>query len=292
MEDNTQVYTQEGAGSNHGGSGQSMPLQNQLMMHRGQTAFNNSTADDEISLVAIFRILQNNILWIAGVGIVLAILVALGTKLFIAPTYRSYSTMYVYSNVESTGTITNSELQAAENLADTYVEILNSRNISKLALERTKATYSGAGDLTVGQFEDLVTIETSNGTQILKVTAVTEDPYLSAAIANAYAEIAPSEITRITKVGGVEIVDYAEANLNKVGPSTTRNTAIALILGAVVTAAFLVIKTLYDTTLYTKEDIEETTDIPVLSTVPEIASAEGKNEMWVAVEKEYLGNDN
>ncbi len=247
---------------------------------------------DEVSLVAIFRIIKSNILWILAVGAVLAILTAIGTKLFVTPTYRSYSSMYVYSNVDTSGTITNAELQAAENLADTYVQILKSRSISKLAWERTKATYDKAASLSLEAFQRMVSVGTVNGTQILRVTATSEDPYLSEAIANAYADIAPREITRITRVGGVEIIDYAEASMSPIGSNLVRNTGIALVVGVALTALFFVLRTLLDTTVYTKEDVEETTDVPVLGTIPEILVSNGKHELWVAVEKEYLGNDN
>ena len=80
--------------------------------------------------------------------------------------------------------------------------------------------------------------------------------------------------------------------MSPIGSNLVRNTGIALVVGVALAALFFVLRTLFDTTVYTKEDVEETTDVPVLGTIPEILVSNGKHELWVAVEKEYLGNDN
>ena len=102
----------------------------------------------------------------------------------------------------------------------------------------------------------------------------------------------PDEIIRITKAGGVEIVDYASAPGSHSSPSLTRNVAIGLLAGLVVSAAFFVLRALLDTTIYSAEEIAKVTNCPVIGNIPHVEITGEGVEPWNTSVKEEITHGN
>ena len=92
----------------------------------------------ELSLWDIAKTLLRQCYWLLLAGIVLGAAVYAAVTLFVTPTYESEVSFYVYNSSDHTpqsGTINNSDLQAAENLATTYSKILGSNSVLDAVLE-------------------------------------------------------------------------------------------------------------------------------------------------------------
>lgn len=67
-------------------------------------------------------------------------------------------------------------------------------------------------------------------TLTFQVNVTTENNQFSADVANIIAELAPDEIVRVLKVGGVEVIDYASAPSKPSSPNLKRMCLSALLL--------------------------------------------------------------
>lgn len=237
----------------------------------------------EIDLLGLARYLFSKILWIIAAGILCAVIVFGVEKFFIQPEYESYVTMYVYNNPEierSSGAISGSDIQASESLAETYKVILQSNivldAVRNRVSEATDAKYSRS------QLRDMMDVTTENNTQILKISIRSPYPGMAKAVAKTFAAVAPSQITRVTKAGGVEVIDNAEYPNRPVLPRVERDSALGFIGGAVVAIICFAIKLLSDNTIYVSEDIEKIEGLTVLGQIPNIKGMKTENG-WKAV---------
>lgn len=237
-----------------------------------------STAKDETNLLVIIRLLLSQLHWIILAGLLLAILVFLVVKLFVTPTYESRVSFYVYNSSENTartGTINNNDLQAAESLATTYSKILGSNSVLDAVLEDLNSD-----SLSRKELSEMIRASVIADTQLLEVVVTSSNPDFSCKVANVFATVAPTEIVRITKVGGVEVVDRPEVPTEKASPRTVFDTAVGFVLGAVIASLIMVAKMLSDTTIYLPEDLELVGSITILGQIPEISVGDAGFTPW------------
>lgn len=240
---------------------------------------------EEIDLLELLRVLLRKLHWLIIAGLVCGLAAFLITYFLIAPTYQSTASFYVYTKtVEGTdvnsGTIQNADLQAAESLASTYTKIMESNSVLDAALAKLKPKGI---DLTRKELSEMVEVSAVSDTQLISLTVTSTNAKEACAIANALIEEAPTEIIRITKAGGIEMVDNPEVATEKSSPSTVKNVALGALAGLFISAAIIILKSLSDATIYVPDDLKKLTDATVLGQIPEINAAEQTGNSWATV---------
>ena len=245
----------------------------------------------EVSLWDIARLLLSKFYWLLLAGIAAGVGVYFAVTFLVTPTYESRISFYVYNsannNTSQPGTINNSDLQAAESLATTYSKILESNSVLDAVLEDL-----GEGNtLSRKELSDMVKVAVVSDTQLLEVVIASPSPSFACKIADSFAKVAPVEIVRITKAGGVEIVDRPEIATEKSAPRTVFDSAVGFIVGAMIAALIIVLRAAADTTVYLPEDIEKVTDAAVLGQIPDINVTEGSYNYWALTEGGAIRHD-
>ena len=237
----------------------------------------------ELSLWDIAKALLRQCYWLLLAGIVMGAAVYAAVTLFVTPTYESEVSFYVYNSLDhapQSGTINNSDLQAAENLATTYSKILGSNSVLDAVLEDMDA----GSDFSRKELSKMVSISVISNTQLLDVIVTTTDAELSCKIADSFAKVAPTEIVRITKAGGVEVVDRPEVATEKSSPRVVFDSALGFIAGMILASIVLVMHMLSDATIYLPEDVERLTGVTVLGQIPNINVTSGNYTYWTLTE--------
>ena len=237
-----------------------------------------------IDLVHVMKSLWRRV-WI----IILSALLAAGigfslATFFISPTYSSSIMLYVNNSSISFGdasfSISSSEITAAQGLVKTYSEILNNRTTLERVIDETGVSY------TYKELSKMVTAESSNETEIMRVTVTTENPYEASKIANCIAEVLPERISEIIDGATMEVVDSAIPNTNKVAPSRTQYTVVGFLLGVLISVVILVIVALMDDTIHDEEYVLQNYDCPILAKIPNLVNSGGKRSSYY-YRKEY-----
>lgn len=247
-----------------------------------------SVGGTELSLWDITKILLAKIHWLLLAGVVVAAGVYAVVTIFVTPTYESRVSFYVYNSADnsSQGTINNSDLQAAESLATTYSKILASNSVLDSVLSDLRAETS----LSRKELSRMVNVSVVSDTQLLEVVVTSTNPELACKIANSFAKVAPTEIVRITKAGGVEVVDRPEVATEKSAPRTVFDSAIGFVVGMILASVAIILRMMADTTIYLPEDIEKSAGVTVLGQIPDIHTYQELYPQYAEKIKFYIGD--
>jgi len=249
----------------------------------------------EINLGDVFQILLSKWIYILLAGVLAAVLVGLVTHFFIKKKYSASTSMYIFTTAEQyqTGTISYSELNAADNLIKTYQVIIKSNSVLDVVAERfnTEHPEYAAWGIQTSSLSSMMSVSVPDGTKLIRISVTTRDPKLSADIANTFAKYVPAEIVRITKAGGVEIVDYATVPSGPSSPNLTRNILIGFAAGFILAAVWFLLRAYLDTTIYTSEEVQKVSRCPVIGTIPMIIIGAEETTPWEVSLREEIVNE-
>lgn len=182
---------------------------------------------------------------------------------FITPTYSSSIQLYVNNNYENSPGFSSSQLTASQQLADTYMVIMRSRNVLNEVAKETGLPYS------YSQLRGMISASSVQETEVFQVTVTCEDPAHAKTIANALAKVLPGKIKEIVKASDAEVVDYAVENRNPVGPSYKKYTLIGAVFGIVVVVGIIAVMEIMDTTINSEEYLTHVyKEYPLLAVIP------------------------
>ena len=228
----------------------------------------NQTEYYTIDVMHILKGLWRRV-WVIVIAGILAAAAGFSVASFlITPKYSASIMLYVNNSSFSLGntsfSISSSEITAAQSLVKTYGEILNNRTTLERVIDKSGVEYK------YDELLEMITAAPSNGTEIMKVTVTTNDPYEAALIANTIAEVLPVRISEIIDGASMEVVDAAVPILEKISPSITQFTLVGLIIGVLVSVIVIATMTLLDDTVHDEEYVLKTYDYPILAKVPNL----------------------
>ena len=166
--------------------------------------------------------------------------------------YQSYTSMYVRNSGNILGDldINISALNASRSLLDTYTVVLKSNYVMGEVAERLEMEYTtdelagvfamNDGKISLSSLRNKITMSSVDETEVMKITANTTNPEISAAICNQIAESAEECLTRIVGAGSVEVIDVAESVYKPVSPNKPKMALIGAMAGLIL-AAFIVL---------------------------------------------------
>lgn len=244
----------------------------------------------EIDIVSILYAIKSKIVYIILSTLILATLSGCITEFLIKPQYSTSCTMYVYSNTDRVSTdssIGASELDASKQLVNTYIVILKSDNVLEKVIEELNL------DAKAEDIRKLISCQQIDETEVFQVTVKSKDAVLSTNIANAIAQVAPEEIVRVVKAGGVEVVDYAKVPEKPSSPNLIKNIILGAAVGFILSFAAFFIMAMFDTTITSEKDLEKEFEIPILGTVPRLLPMErNANSNTTDADAEYFKTGN
>lgn len=245
--------------------------------------------EQEIDLRELFYVLLSKLHIIILVA-VFGALCAFAVAKFVLPVkYTSSISIFVNAAGENQNTTDgkadNADLTAAKSLAATYIVILEDDIVYDKVSELLVQDYeisdlqkvfnvsyeNGEPYISASQIKSLVTIASVNETEVISISATTQNPQLSADICTYIANIAPDLLTRTTHAGSVESIGNAKVPSSPSSPNVKKITLIGMLAGFVIAAAAVVIAHLIDNRINIGEDFKKRfPDVPVLAEIPDV----------------------
>lgn len=202
--------------------------------------------------------------WLVIMCAVLAAAISLVYTInFITPTYKASVSMYVNNNSNISSSLTSSDLAVALQLANTYVNIIQSDSVLEKVVEETGL------NLTSEQIRNMLSAEVVDETEMFQVSIVSPNPRMSKDIVNAIASIAPSEISRIIAGSSAKVIDYAKEPTERYSPNYATNTILGGLIGAVVVMVVIAVFILLDGRVRNEDDLMKIGQFPVLGAIPD-----------------------
>ncbi len=228
-----------------------------------RTPSSNINEMEEIDLLELFRAVLKYIKLIIVLCIVFGLGGFLGTKFLITPTYTASTSIYLTPQISESGSLDYSSQMANSLLVSNVTELLTQNNImSEVA--------KNVGIESASKVKSYLTVTNQSNTQIITVTATTDDPKLSKDIANGTVNTFIKTMQKNLNVRNIEIVDNAKLSYVPSGPNIKKNTMLATLVGGVIGVVYAVLRFLFDNRLRTKEEAEKYLGIPVFCEIPEL----------------------
>ena len=224
-----------------------------------------------IDLGKIFNLLISKIWWIILSMLLFGIVGFVINWFVLKPKYQADAMIIVNTREEQNVVVTNDQINSARQLVNTYEVILKSDTV----LDQVISALINRGLIQNGQMDtnglkNKISVSPVNNTQVMKVSAVDENPELALAMVDELLTIAPSIIIRTVKAGSVEVVSFPKLNPNPVSPKKTRNLALFIFGGAFLATAIIIHREIMDNTVKTDEDIRDKLGLTVLGVIPKI----------------------
>lgn len=219
----------------------------------------------ELDLSAVLYTLRRRLWMVLVVPLVAAMATWVVSAFFVPPTYEAAATLWVVQD-GGQGQMDYNALLLSRNLARTYAEIARSRTVLQQVIDQLGL------DLTVTDLERRLTASAVRDTEIISLKVQDGDPGRAAAIANAVAAAFQERIRSYMKTESVTVVDPAVPSASPVKPRVVMNTAVALVLGAIVAVGLAFLLEVLDTSIRTHEDVDHHLCLPVLATIPDFAA--------------------
>ncbi len=203
---------------------------------------------------------------------------------FVPARYTSSGTLYITidNNYSSQGGDINlNDIQAAQQLSNTYIAILSSNTFFK-----TIAVESGL-DYDYKEIEKLISYSSSDESEIIGVRATTKVPEHSAIIVNTILNNAQSEVSRVVVGGSVKSINTPEVPLDRSYPNITKSVFLALVLAFILGCGINFMIEFFDDSIKTVDDILAMFEIPVIGEIPVVTN----DKYYVEKDAYYLTNE-
>ena len=254
--------------------------------------------EDTIDLLKLCKVLLNKAWLLIIVALLFAIVSFVVTKNMIKPEYQATSKLYVFnkSDVGTSGAVSSSDISTSKILVNTYIVVLQSDSVLVQVVDTISEyqgkegfEYLGTEPYTTGQLRQMISAGSINSTESFSVTVTAHDPYQAKFINDAILYFLPDEIIRVVKAGAVEIIDKASIPTKPSSPSIMKNTVLGGFVGGVLTAAIIVVMSLFDNLIHTEEDLQsEFPDINVIGVIPDYKSDSRKYGAYKSFTNKYV----
>lgn len=214
------------------------------------------------------------------------------SKFVVNPRYESYTTMYVKNNNSTVGqtsanaNVDLNDLNTAKSLASTYITVLKSNAVMEQVSIKLTERYEITDlarifdvkneKLSIKSLKEAFTMSAVDETEVIKITANTLNPEVSADLCNIIGEIAPDFLIRVVGAGSVEIIDTATASDEPVSPNVPRMSILGAFIGFCLSITILIVAKMFDDTIKDTESLTKKHNKPILGEVQAIESEKSK----------------
>lgn len=224
---------------------------------------------EEVDLKEVFNIFWNKKLEIILVVVCFVLIGIAYTVGFTKPMYSSSTTLVLATSskndISQSSSITSStatEVTVNSKLVATYSELVKSKNILRQVIS----------NLNIDVEEDVlrkhIKVSSVKDTELIEITVTNENAVYAAKIANEIAKVFIEKVKEIYNIDNIQIVDKAETSNSPANINHQRDVIVFGLLGLIISATYVFILNMLDTTIKTAEEVEKEFKLPVLASIP------------------------
>lgn len=217
----------------------------------------------EIDLSRLFNEIKKKLKFIILLALIGAVIAFIFTTMFMTKKYASSADIYPKTNTTDTGTIDYNALTANSKMVNNYMAIIQGDSVLDEVTKKLKLEDRGENFV-----KNSLSVTNETDTEIIKITATTDNAELSKDIVDATVEEFISYVKDKIEVKNIMILNQAKVEPTAVSPNVKMNIVIGALLGIMVSGGIVVLRFLLDKRLHTKDDVESYLEIPVLAEIP------------------------
>ena len=252
----------------------------------------------EIDLKRMLLILAKRIWLILLVGAVLATAALVYVRSFVQEKYAAEVRMYV-NNTYGAGTMgfSSSQMSAAQDLASTYMVILDSYDVLEEVAQVAKTQYGASKTYTVAQLRGMISTTAIDETEVFRVVVTCANKNDAVKVANAVKDVLPRVIDQVVNGEAEEkvaapLVSLQDAEYRgKVAPNERSYMLVGFLMGAMIVAVAVVAREALDTSISSEEFLVDAYEgIPLLAVIPDAENPKGGSNYKGYYKGYYKGN--
>ena len=233
---------------------------------------------EELDLKELFSIFWNKKGYIA---IIVAIFIVIGmvyTMTFVSPKYKSETSLLLVKTGNATTTtegtsteaITQTDVTLNQKLVSTYSELIKSKSVIREVIQNLNLLEDE------NDIRRSITVSSVKDTELIKIVVTHDNPQTAKIIANEIANVFTEMVAETYKINNVNIIDAAEVEEQPYNINHAKDVFIFAFIGFVIAVVYVLIANMLDNTVKTVEDIEKSTGLFVLASIPEYTQVEDK----------------
>ncbi len=232
---------------------------------------NERMTENEINIMDILIILKKNIIKIAVITLIFAIVSYVYTVTMVAPTYRSSTQLLIKAlNMDSMSIYPDATSRLM--LVNNSIEVLGGAEVMQEVADELSL------EMTPEQLKSCVSISSPVDTQVLKISVVHYDPKTAKDIASKFAEISHSVLAESVGVSALSIIEEAKTPKDPIAPNPIKNLILGGFMGGFLSCAWFVLIRFINNRIYTSEDVEKTLGLTVFSSIPFVETTQTEEE--------------
>ncbi len=233
----------------------------------------------ELTLPKLLEILKRNIAWLIISAIIFALLTFGYSYGFLSPSYTNQMKLIVeYPE----GISDYTDITLMRRMVVTYIDILNTTDYALLIKQNCDTSLS-VNEIKASM--EFTSFEESEAF-ILKVTCKTPEDCQKIT-----ETVSKTVKTHIDNFYGYKLslatIESPPSIPTEVGIPFARNTLVGALLGALLAGCYAVVRSLYDISVKSEDDLAQHYDIPILGTVPDFTAKRRSNKS----RKKAIGNE-
>lgn len=191
----------------------------------------------------------------------------------ITPTYQASTTLRVHQQ-QTPGVIVQADIQTSRLLADSYSRLVTVPSVLTATIEQ------GGFNMSVGLLRASLEVENPGGTELLEISATSDDPILARDIANVVAEvfISSEPVQAGSDSGSVTIIQPATTPFGPIAPQPRLNAVLGAMLALVAITMLVLLFEYLDDTVKSAEHVDELVGLPTLGYVATFAGIKSPAE--------------
>ncbi len=223
-------------------------------------------------LLSLFWSKKTQIILIVLIFMLIGVIYTVG---FVTPKYTSSTTLLLATSENSTdksSTITTTDVTLNSKLVSTYSALVQSKSVLRQVISNLGIKISE------DELKNNITVTQEKDTEIIKISVSNTNANTAEKVANEVAKVFTEKIQEIYKINNVQIVDTAEIETEPSNINHPKDVIIFTFIGIVVSAGYVLIANMLDTTVKTAEEVEKEFKVPVLATIPLYSFDPAKNK--------------
>ena len=222
---------------------------------------------EELNLKELLDLFMGKILQIILIVIIAAGIGIIYTMGFVTPKYSSSTSLVLTTSeksaeVDSTNSITTTDITINSKLVSTYSELVKSKKVLRQVISNLNI------DVSEDELRKNVSVNAVENTELIRITVTNENAVYSAKIANEIAKVFSEMIPEIYNINNIYILDEAEVEDIPSNINHAKDVIIFAFIGLVIAVGYVLIANMLDTTIKSPEDIEKGFNLPVLVSIP------------------------
>lgn len=223
----------------------------------------NMKKNESIEIKRVLDILVSKKVIVLCILIVFMVFGYIYTYHFVVPKYQATSTLLLIPNdTYESRELTNIELLINSELITTYSSIAQNSKILKQTIRNLGL------DMTEKQLLSQMKVRIVDESYIIEISISNTNPQTAMEITNELSSVFLKEIKEIYNLNNIGVVDEAQLPMQPYNIHHTKDIAIFLIAGMVISFAYIMIIYVFDNTLKKEEDIENYIYVKSLGSIP------------------------